>query len=218
MFRSALFCSVAVMLASSAAFAGPQTVFSKDHLTTFISPLSAAQQQAQAGKAGAGGVANKFATAYKYGLYWCCSGGTIAGKNSPLGQSIEQGNPFTPKATKTVTKITVGAAYSSGTNSVTVSLYNDDNNAPGSVIASGTVKNLPDFGTCCGTVSIKIPATQLVKGTQYWVVLSAPDDGIESWSFSEIDQVHDQTYAINQGGAGWQVVTMSKASFAWDVK
>jgi hypothetical protein len=205
------------VLAGPAAFAGPQATLSKDHLTTLVSPRAVSPPQAHPGKKGAGGVVNTLATAYKYGLYWCCSGGTIAGQNSPLGESVEQGEPFTPKATKTVTKITVGAAYSSGTNSVTVSLYSDDNDAPGSVIASGTGKNLADFGTCCSTVTVKIPTTQLIKGTQYWVVLSAPDDGWESWSFSEIDQVHDQPYAINQGGTGWQVHT-SNVSFAMDVK
>jgi hypothetical protein len=217
MIRSALLWSIAVVFTCPPAFAGPQAMLSKDRLTSFISPASAARAQPPAGKKAGHGVADTFATAYKNGLYWCCSGGTIAGQNSPLGESVEQGEPFTPRATGNATKITVGAAYSSGTNSITISLYSDDNNAPGSVIASGTVENLPDFGTCCAIVSVRFPATKLIKGTQYWVVLSAPDDGWESWSFSEIDQVHDQPFAINQGGAGWQVHT-SNVSFAMDVK
>jgi hypothetical protein len=214
---SKLICaSAAFLLAGSAALAGPDATLSKDRLVTMISPAAAAKLQALAAKKG-GSIFNNLATVYKDGLYWCCSAGTISGQDSIVGEQVVQGVPFTPKASKNATMITVAAAYVSGTNSMTVSPYSDNNNEPGTELASGTATNIETLGVCCGTASVKIPSTQLTKGTQYWVVLSSPDSSWEGWDDSETAQVNAQTIAYNQNNTGWQNYS-SNVTFAMDVK
>jgi hypothetical protein len=64
---------------------------------------------------------------------------------------------------------------------------------------------------------VTFPSTQVAKGTQYWVVLSSPDDSWEGWNDSETDQVDTQTIAYDQNGTGWQTYSASE-TFAVNIK
>ena len=62
-----------------------------------------------------------------------------------------------------------------------------------------------------------IPATELAEGTQYWVVLSSPDDSWEGWNDATTDQVHTETIAINENNTGWQTFPLN-VTYTVDVK
>jgi hypothetical protein len=200
MIRKALLASAALALLSSAASAASQAVISKDYMTTMLphgiqSPLPPELRS--------GGILDNFASKYKDGLYFCCEGGTITGPSFVGGYSYEQAVPFTPTATKSVTTITIGLGYVSGTNSATVALYSDNGGVPGTELASGTASSMPDFGSCCTTAKVKISSTSVTKGTQYWVVVSATGNTWTAWNYSTTDQVDEHTYAYNYDGEGW---------------
>lgn len=145
---------------------------------------------------------------YPYGTYFCCLGPTIAGPDNQYGVNEQWwAEAFTPNANATVIRIEVGVGYSVGTNSVNVGLYSDANGVPGTPLVSRDVDNLPDFGSCCITMTLKdkdgIPVT---AGTQYWVVLgtdSRDTDFLGGWNYNTSDQVTKINQAENFG-SGWQ--------------
>ncbi len=202
MFRKALLASVALVFAHAAAnAAAPAYVRSPDGRGIVVAPADSAVVPGVLPK-GKAAIVNEFATKYPKGLYWCCLGIPVAGPSSGPG-SFSTGVSFIPAATKQATKITVGVGYMSGTNSVTVSLYNDNNGVPGTQLASGTAGNFAKNGVCCGTETATIPATTVVAGTRYWVVLSASGNTFESWNDADANQVAQHTVSTNIGNAGW---------------
>lgn len=203
MIRKALLASAALALVGSTASAATQATISKDHMFTMIPPGKSSLQQSIVGPKKSKSVIDNFASKYKDGLYFCCEGGTITGPSFAGGYTYEQGVPFTPKKSGSVTSITVGLGYVSGTNSATVAVYSDNNGVPGSELASGTASSMPGFGTCCTTTTAKISSTKLTGGTQYWVVVSASGNTWTAWNDSTTDQVDSHTYAYNYNGEGW---------------
>ena len=85
---------------------------------------------------------------------------------------------FTPVFQASLTSIDVAISWSSGTNSVDLTLNTDNSGVPGGVIASWTLNNLPSFGFCCTaeTVTATSPIP-LAAGTRYWITAApgAPD-------------------------------------------
>jgi hypothetical protein len=77
---------------------------------------------------------------------------------------------FTPVYQASLTSIDVAISWSSGTNSVVLTLNSDNSGVPGGVIASWILNNLPSFGFCCTaeTVTAASPVP-LAAGTRYWV-------------------------------------------------
>ena len=202
MIGKALLASAALALAGSAATAGSQAIISKDHMTTML-PHGIESQLPPKLRRPSSGVFDNLATKYTDGLYFCCQGGTITGPDFIGGYSYEQAIPFTPKKSRSVTSITIGLGYVSGTNSAVVSLAADSNGLPGTTLASGGVSSMPDFGTCCTTTTVTISSTMLTKGTQYWIVVSATGNTWTAWNYSTTDQVDEHTYAYNYNGEGW---------------
>jgi hypothetical protein len=150
---------------------------------------------------------------YPNGTYFCCFGPTVAGPDNQYGVPEQWwAEAFTPTANMTVTKVEVGIGFAIGTNSVNMGLYSDAGGLPGTVLVSRDIGNLPAFGSCCITMSLKdrsgIPVT---AGTQYWVVLgtdSSDTDFLGGWN----DNTPDQVTRINQAenfGSGWQADTIS---------
>jgi hypothetical protein len=119
-------------------------------------------------------------------VYDCCSGYTVSGKTSPVGENIISANAFLSGDNYTVVGIEVAVGYVIGTNSVVVSLNEDNGGIPGKVLHRWTVTNLPTFGTCCTLAVIRgSRALQITKGTQYWVVARpAVSDTWDAWNLN----------------------------------
>jgi hypothetical protein len=91
------------------------------------------------------------------------------------------GFAFSADATANLSTIQVAAALIQGPNHLTIDLDADAGNAPGSTIESFTITGaMPQFGSYSS--GHLVTATSLLNpllsaGSQYWVVLSVPDDG-----------------------------------------
>ena len=122
---------------------------------------------------------NNFSS-YPLGRYWCCSGWTISGPTSPIAQDIAVAMPFTAPGNGAVTRIAVAAGYVTGTNGVTVSLYDDSGGLPGTSLGSLDSTGLPQFGSCC-TVVVSNVGIPITAGSKYWVVLSTGPNTLDTW-------------------------------------
>ncbi len=126
--------------------------------------------------------------------------GTDAGQ--PWPQWVGCG--FRPKADHVVTEIEVGATYVQGTNSLVMSLNEDNNHRPGKALHTWRFSNLPTFGSCCTVQTGKFAAgIKVKKGTMYWVVLRPSpqhQDTYDVWNnnFSGV-----QGAFSNNIGSGW---------------
>jgi len=120
----------------------------------------------------------------------------------PWPQSVGCG--FRPKADHTVTEIQVGATYVQGTNTLVVSLNEDNKGIPGKALHTWHFSNLPTFGSCCTLQTAKYSkGIPLKKGKLYWVVLSPQK------KFQDTYDVWNNNFAGTQGtfsnniGSGW---------------
>ncbi len=127
--------------------------------------------------------------------------GTNAGQ--PLPQRVANG--FTPTANHTVTAIAVAGTYVSGTNSLIVTLADDNSGTPGTTLHEWKFSNLPTFGTCCvleiGHVS---PGIALSKGKMYWLVLEPSSRTSDTYDVWNNDFNNVQGPFNNDIGSGWQ--------------
>ena len=120
----------------------------------------------------------------------------------PWPESVGCG--FRPKADHTVTEIQVGATYVQGTNTLVVSLNEDNKGIPGKALHTWHFSNLPTFGSCCTLQTAKYSkGIPLKKGKLYWVVLSPQK------KFQDTYDVWNNNFAGTQGtfsnniGSGW---------------
>jgi hypothetical protein len=120
----------------------------------------------------------------------------------PWPQSVGCG--FRPKADHTVTEIQVGATYVQGTNTLVVSLNEDNKGIPGKALHTWHFSNLPTFGSCCTLQTAKYSKGIPVKKAKlYWVVLSPQK------KFQDTYDVWNNNFAGTQGtfsnniGSGW---------------
>ena len=216
--KRVLLASAALAIGASVAHAAPAYTFSKDRSTVSIPLADAPRLQGTEGKHHSGGIFDNLAEKYKDGLYWCCEGGTVAGPSSGVGESFTAAIAFTPTATKSATKVTLGIGLVSGTNGVTVALYSDNGGQPGTQLASGNVTGLGVGFTCCSTVAATIPSTSLTAGTQYWVVVSASGNTFATWNASTVEQVQGHSYAFSINGGSWIVINNSNVVWNADVR
>jgi hypothetical protein len=86
-----------------------------------------------------------------------------------------------------LTQIDIADGFISGDNSMTLNLYADNGGAPGTLLESWTVNNLPDFGTCC-TVSTVLDSSGVVllNGDTYWLAPATDDSTWEAWNWNSI--------------------------------
>jgi len=146
--------------------------------------------------------------------YNCCTGYTISGPNSPIGQTFADGMPFTPTANNTIQRLLVAVACVTGPSAVTLSVNEDAGGLPGDVIQSFELSNLPQFGSCCllEATNVNIP---VAAGTQYWVVVATgagTSDTWNAWNWNLTDQTN-QPFAFFNNGV-WQPSAGILASFA----
>jgi hypothetical protein len=114
------------------------------------------------------------------------------------------GYGFRPKADHTVTEIQVGATYVQGTNTLVVSLNEDNKGIPGKALHTWHFSNLLTFGSCCTLQTAKYSkGIPVKKGKLYWVVLSPQK------KFQDTYDVWNNNFAGMQGtfsnniGSGW---------------
>jgi len=127
----------------------------------------------------------------------------ILGVSNGLGASEQWiAIPFTPAANATVTALAGAIGWMSGTKDVVLNLYSDNGGVPGAVLASGESSNIPDFDTCCQLVEVRVTATSITKGTQYWVGASADD--VNAPDFEGVFMSSNEaTTAADEAQSGW---------------
>jgi hypothetical protein len=137
-------------------------------------------------------------------VYNAISGYGILGPDAgqPWPESVGCG--FRPKADHMVTEIQVGATWVQGTNSLVVSLNEDDKGIPGKALHTWHFSKLPVFGKCCTLQTAKYATgIPVKKGKLYWVVLSPQQQ------FKDTYDVWNNNFAGTQGtfsnniGSGW---------------
>jgi hypothetical protein len=150
---------------------------------------------------------SNIAVKYPLGLYFCCSGATIAGPDSPLGSQSWPAMQFTPTADATVQEIDVAVQLISGTDLVDIALYDDAQGLPGKLLKKFKASGFGNIGGCCGLSVGKDRTGIAVKnGTPYWVAIitdSKGTDAFANWAFNSTDQLDAVPSAVNKG-AGWQ--------------
>ena len=126
--------------------------------------------------------------------------GTDAGQ--PWPQSVGCG--FVPKADHIVTEIQVGATYVQGTNTVVVSLNQDNNGIPGKALHTWHFSNLPVFGSCCTLQTAKYAKEiKVKKGKLYWVVLRPQAKFQDTYDVWNDNAGGKQGTWSNNIGSGW---------------
>jgi len=128
----------------------------------------------------------------------------VLGPTNSVGDSEQWvGLPFTPKANATVTQLQAAIGIISGTAVVDIGLYSDASGTVGTLIAGGHSTKIPAFGACCTVVSVNIPATAVVAGTQYWIVATSDDthgpDFTGVWQASNVYP----NVAANEAAGSW---------------
>lgn len=156
---------------------------------------------------------DNIAEAYPDGLYNCCSGWTVSGPSSLIGEQFWLAAAFTPSTDVTADMVELGIGYVTGAvNGVKVSINEDAGGVPGDEIAVfPNVDNLPSFGSCCVVMSARThKGAALTAGTQYWVTVTTRQkeaDEWAAWNEETTEQITPQTAAGNTG-TGWQPTTL----------
>jgi hypothetical protein len=144
---------------------------------------------------------------YPKGLYFCCSGATIAGPDSVFGSQSWPAMQFTPAADATVREIDVGVQLIAGTDLVDIALYDDSGGLPGTLLKTFKASGFGNIGGCCGLSIGKSRTGIAVKGgTPYWVAVITDKNGTDAfanWAFNSTDQLDALPSAVNKG-VGWQ--------------
>lgn len=101
----------------------------------------------------------------------------------------EYGLLFTPSASGLLSNLTVAASSNSGTAEITFTLYDNNFGAPGAVLETLFLTNLPDFGTSFTPQIIAAAGTTYLEASQsYWLIASHPNSPyISTWHNSTID-------------------------------
>jgi len=124
-------------------------------------------------------------------------GGTIAS-----GGIFAQAFAFVPAVDYRLTEVDIAIEYESiGPNSALISLWNDSASAPGTILTSWALNNLPTFGTCCAFQSL-LPNGQItvLAGQRYWIVAAANGNGsFLAWNDSNTGGLGFGTTSVNGG-------------------
>jgi hypothetical protein len=126
--------------------------------------------------------------------------GTDAGQ--PWPESVACG--FKPKADHTVTEVQVGATYLQGTNTLVLSLNQDNKGIPGKALHTWHFNGLPTFGSCCTLQTGKYAkGIKVKKGRLYWVVLQPQKQFQDTWDIWNNNFAETQGTWSNNIGSGW---------------
>jgi hypothetical protein len=212
MIRKTFLTLAAMAFASTATFAAPVgpngAIVSKDkRMTTATSPSHQTIPYKLKIQPGLSAIVDNLAEVYPDGTYFCCSGWTISGAASPIGEEIELAVAFTPATAVAAKEVALGVGYVTGTNGIVASINEDSGGLPGGELASFRGTGLPTFGSCCVLVTAdKRKGAALDAGEQYWLVVrtnKSESDEWAAWNLNDTEQVTPPTAAQNTG-SGWQ--------------
>lgn len=207
-----MFASVALFAQNSTTFGVPTHVHSNiakgGHVTGYNAPTTLKKIYSNLGPS---------TDTFDYTDGWL-----IAGPSSPLGEQQWVGYSFTGTKAHTATQIRAAAffydGFGSGGNDFNFGIWSDSSGVPGKEIKGKDKKNLPTWtGTssdCCKTQNVTIAATNLKKGTPYWVVLTnakSVSNAIGAWDFVYNDGTGTQAYNL---GSGWNTEDVQVSAFA----
>jgi len=133
-------------------------------------------------------------------------GWAVTGPASSGGKTQFVALPFKPKAASTAYQLQAAVEYGgSGANQVNLSLYSDNNGAPGTLLGGPvTVTGLANTGTCCAFATANLSSTvSLTAGTQYWIVADTPASGTGSDFVGVWDFIPTAPLNSFNNGSGW---------------
>lgn len=137
------------------------------------------------------------------GGYNCCSGWTISGPSSQIGEQIWTADQIMPTVSGKVTKIVVGVGYVTGNNAVELAIYSDASGLPGKMLWSGDLSNLPGFGTTSTTTeNAKVKGVKIKANKPFWVSVQTDANSSNTWDAWNQSNTTDATLAQNTG-SGW---------------
>lgn len=126
------------------------------------------------------------------------SGWTISGSGSVVGTEFVQGDQFVSATTGTVTLVTAALGFVAGTNSVTMSMYEDSSDSVGTFMGSFNMLNNGAFGSAYTPGSGTPASVNLVAGKKYWLTATAPNDAWLAWNFNS-----DSTTGMHVSNGGY---------------
>jgi hypothetical protein len=133
------------------------------------------------------------------------NGWGVSGPNSLVGAKFFA-LPFTPKSSSHVSEVRAALQYGgSGANQVDLSIYEDSEGVPGTLLAGPvTVANLPAEGTCCTLAVADFTPVAVTGGNLYWVVADTPTSGTGSDFFGAWYWMARPVYVVGSSiGSGW---------------
>lgn len=115
--------------------------------------------------------------------YDCCAGWNASGPGGPNGQ-VTNAQEFTAYGSAFVTRIDLAVSLLQGNGDGTAALYTvDGNGLPGTLLGSWGFTAHQNFGDCCAVETINVNSGPLLtQGTDYFMVLSAPDANVDVWN------------------------------------
>jgi hypothetical protein len=200
MLRTVFLSTAALALAVTAAHAAPtSSKLSNGAAVTTVTP----------GGVQAGGFHHKYVPgtvifdSIGSGGYNCCSGWTISGPSSAVGEQIWSADQITPTVTAKVKKIVAGVGYVTGNNAAELAIYSDASGVPGNLLWSGDVSNLPVFGST-GTVTVqaKVTGVKVKANKPFWVAVQTDSNSSNTWDAWNVSNTTNAPLAQNTG-SGW---------------
>lgn len=114
--------------------------------------------------------------------YGCCSGWTVSGPSSVIGETIWSADQLTPTANGRVTKLVVGVGYVTGNNAAQLAIYKDAAGIPGRMLWSGDVTSLPTFGsTSTVTATAAVTGARIRASKPFWVSVQTDSGSSNTW-------------------------------------
>jgi|HubBroStandDraft_6_1064221.scaffolds.fasta_scaffold327559_1 hypothetical protein len=137
------------------------------------------------------------------GGYNCCSGWTISGPSSQIGEQIWTAIQITPTVTAKVKHVVAGVGYVNGNNAAELAIYKDASGLPGTMIWSADASNLPVFGsTSTGTVTARVTGVRIKANKPFWVAVQTDSNSSNTWDAWNESNTTDTPLAQNTG-SGW---------------
>jgi hypothetical protein len=137
------------------------------------------------------------------GGYNCCSGWTISGPGSPIGEQIWTAIQITPTSSGKLTQIAAGVSYVTGSNSAELAIYKDASGVPGKMVWSGDVSDLPTFGdSSTATVTANVTKVKIKANKPFWVSVQTDSNSTDTWDAWNQSETTDAPLAQNDG-SGW---------------
>jgi hypothetical protein len=137
------------------------------------------------------------------GGYNCCTGWTISGPSSQIGEQIWAAIQITPTVTAKVKHVVAGVGYVNGNNAAELAIYKDASGVPGTMVWSGDVSSLPAFGsTSTGTVQAKVKGVRIKANKPFWVAIQTDSNSSNTWDAWNLSNTTNAPLAENTG-SGW---------------